>query len=184
MKPKDGRTEVMCSKNMQPTQPFIISTMGKDKSMLTDTNLMVGKKNNVDKRDANLKESDEDKIFGDGAAREITEFYNKIEKESAKKKEDLENKDLSDNVGEKKLEAATEPLGQEKAVATPQQRSGGDVCSSIEIPLVEFKGANGKTFYNTSFEIKILDDQEGLYSMYFHNCHNFRNGNNLQGRKR
>jgi len=187
LRPKEGRTEVMCSKNMQPTQPFIISTMGKDKSMLTDTNLMMGKKNNVDKRDANLKESDEDKFFGDGVEREITEFYNNnIEKESAKKNDDLKNKDLSGNVGEKKLEAATEELSQENevAVATPQQRrSGGDVCSSIEIPLVRYEGANGKTFYNTSFEIKILDDQEGLYSMYFHNCHNFRSGNNLQGRK-
>jgi hypothetical protein len=189
LRPKESRTEVMCSKNMQPTQPFIISTMGKGKSMLTDTSLMMGKKNYFAKRDANLKESDEDKIFGDGARREIAEFYNKIEKESANKNADLKNKDLSNDVGEKKLEEATEPdqpesLDQEKVVATPQQRrSGDDVCSSIEIPLVEFKGANGKTFYNTSFEIKILDDQEGLYSMYFHNCHNFRNGNNLQGRK-
>lgn len=67
--------------------------------------------------------------------------------------------------GKKKL-TTLQPVNT-KAVVMEQDR--GDSCTEFKIPLTVDE--NG---YQTTFVIYITDTkQEGLYSMFFHNCHNY-----------
>lgn len=61
--------------------------------------------------------------------------------------------------------------------------SSSSKCSDADvIPLQSYKTSNGEMAYNMSFVIYISDvKHEGLYSLYFHNCHNYnydRDGRN------
>ena len=56
------------------------------------------------------------------------------------------------------------------ATATPVNNGK---CSDLSIPLNVTK-KDGKIFYNTSFVIYVANEkEEGLYSLYYHNCHNY-----------
>lgn len=59
-------------------------------------------------------------------------------------------------------------------------------CENIHLDLTHTPGtANGTTVFNTSFFIYVANEhEEGLYSLYFHNCHNYRSSSHVSGRKR
>jgi hypothetical protein len=54
----------------------------------------------------------------------------------------------------------------------PALSSSSDTCADLTIPLVKDKDTG---FFSTNFVIYITDTkQEGLYSMFFHNCYNHK----------
>ncbi|XP_059083693.1 protein GPR108-like [Tigriopus californicus] len=67
--------------------------------------------------------------------------------------------------------------------APPQKRSSsalttpapaGGPCSPLSLPLYQSVGPDGRVYYNTSFVIYVANEkEEGLYSLYFHNCYNY-----------
>lgn len=47
-------------------------------------------------------------------------------------------------------------------------------CSQLSLPLHQAMGPDGRIYYNTSFVIYVANEkEEGLYSLYFHNCYNY-----------
>jgi len=159
---KDGVTKVQCSNNMQ--EGVIISQLKEEKdSALSDSKMFAGReKRMTDDGDLDnfFLNSPLDKIEKVERSKEGEHTF--IPSEPAKetmisKQEDIKNQDISKNV------------------------NLGDSCSSVNIPIVKYT-EGGMTKYKTSFVVKLSTEdkvsshQEGLYSMYFHNCYNFQRG--------
>lgn len=159
---KDGVTKVQCSNNMQ--EGVIISQLKEEKdSALSDSKMFAGReKRMTDDGDLDnfFLNSPLDKIEKVERSKEGEHTF--IPSEPAKesmisKQEDIKNEDISKNV------------------------NLGDSCSNVNIPIVKYT-EGGMTKYKTSFVVKLSTEdkvsshQEGLYSMYFHNCYNFQRG--------
>ena len=82
--------------------------------------------------------------------------------------DDLENVTAHDD-------QETKPTSEETASSTtlptvPKENA----CKNVDIDIKQSLDANGNNQYNTSFFIFISNEkEEGLYSLYFHNCHNY-----------
>lgn len=159
---KDGVTKVQCSNNMQ--EGVIITQLKEEKdSALSDSKMFAGReKRMTDDGDLDnfFLNSPLDKIEKVERSKEGEHTF--IPSEPAKesmisKQEDIKNEDISKNV------------------------NLGDSCSNVNIPIVKYT-EGGMTKYKTSFVVKLSTEdkvsshQEGLYSMYFHNCYNFQRG--------
>jgi len=159
---KDGVTKVQCSNNMQ--EGVIISQLKEEKdSALSDSKMFAGREKRM------TEDGDLDNFFLNSPLDKIEKVerskegeHTFIPSEPAKetmisKQEDIKNQDISKNV------------------------NLGDSCSSVNIPIVKYT-EGGMTKYKTSFVVKLSTEdkvsshQEGLYSMYFHNCYNFQRG--------
>ena len=58
------------------------------------------------------------------------------------------------------------------AVKVDEDDSNG--CRDVNLRLDRTVNAKGELFFNTSFFLYIANEkEEGLYSLYFHNCHNY-----------
>ena len=56
----------------------------------------------------------------------------------------------------------------------------GNKCDKVRLDLLPESTKNSRKSFNTSFVVYIATEQEvGLYSLYFHNCHNYRHSSNL-----
>ncbi len=61
------------------------------------------------------------------------------------------------------------------AVEVDDDDSNG--CRDVNLRLDRTVNAKGELFFNTSFFLYIANEkEEGLYSLYFHNCHNYDSG--------
>ncbi|XP_076170966.1 protein GPR107 isoform X2 [Ptiloglossa arizonensis] len=71
--------------------------------------------------------------------------------------------------------------GVEKSIVDDQfeSRSEGDVCSGLTLPM-KSQTVKGEKYYNTSFSMYVAsEEEEGLYSLYFHNCPNYKYGSQI-----
>lgn len=156
---KEGRTIVQCSSNMQ--EGVVISQLKQQEdSRLSDSKMFVGREKRM------TDDGDLDNFFINSPLDKITK-NNKSERSEEPKHTFI----------------PAEPAKQENNPSedTPEEVVLGDACSNVNIPIVKYT-EGGMTKYKTSFVVKLSTEneisshQEGLYSMYFHNCYNFQRG--------
>lgn len=192
---KTGYTDIKCSKNIRSIT--ILDSPSKEAESvgpLSDQGLFRPKK--PERRKRNLSEQDPDTFFENKLDKEIRE-HEEMEQENSKNPTDPKTVD-TDNIEiiegneetgiDKKPKFSKSP---EFVSAKAEKESGGnsqsdksstskspyissteiDTCSDLKIPLIK----DDKTgYFSTSFVIYISDaKQEGLYSMFFHNCYNY-----------
>jgi len=161
---KEERTTVTCSKNMQ--EGVVISELKAERdSQLSDSNMFGNKNTGREKR-----------MTDDG---DIDNFFLTSDLDEIPVKRKVDNGDIVVNQDDIQDSSAVVELHQQVKAETGGVK--GDACSNVVIPIVKY--TEGKlTKYRTSFIVKlskenqISSDQEGLYSMYFHNCYNFQKG--------
>jgi len=180
-------TTIRCSKNMQAIT--ILDSPSKEAESvgpLSDQGLF-RPKNERRKRNF-LPNSNIEDFFEGPLDKDIREHY---EKEEADKKEmstfsNSSSNSVSSNVKSTKpspvvpMAEDVKPLVVSSSTSSrPQVDTQSDSCSDLHIPLVVDSVSH---HFSTSFVIYITDaKQEGLYSMFFHNCFNYRHRYQARG---
>lgn len=188
---ESNMTEVHCTRNVQSITVLKSDTMDLVKTdSLSDREIFP--RRNPARR--NLKYSDPDDFFGTKQDQEIAAANADLEKMDtaltgdavaatatagaippapAGKPSQLAEKTAGsasmagqDPAGGKSVSATLSPI---KTKAVVMEQDVGDACSEYRIPITA-----DQLGYQTTFVIYITDaKQEGLYSMFFHNCYNY-----------
>jgi len=153
---KTMMTEIRCSNNVQSIAIMKDTQEINAEDNLSDTNILpvIHRDTGVNRRKRNLKDQEIEHFFRSPLEKEIDDFN---EKEEALNK--------AQKSSDKAKGKTTLPPLQTKSVKS--QSNPDDACSNYQIQI--FNTSQG---FDTSFKIFISDPaQEGLYSIYFHNCH-------------
>ncbi|XP_023347433.1 protein GPR107 [Eurytemora carolleeae] len=188
-------TEIRCSKNVQSIAVTKDIAKREDQDNLSDQNIFPVHRNGP-RRKRNMKDPDIEHFFESPLDKEIAEANSDIDKNKTAGVGNLKGLYAKSELLTEKLEGKADPkledsLGLKEKVDTkddskddtqssendveqpvetksvPSQSSPDDACSNYQIPI-----NLSPSGYQTSFQIFISDpSQEGLYSMFFHNCH-------------